>query len=210
VGDESLKKGLLISLSALLVCALAAFGVDSFFVTKRTYNDAIKKLNGRISSLERTVDTMKRQNSMVERKLTNITARKVTLFFANSSDTDLFLAEEVRHINRPGALPRLAMEELLKGPSKKNVLKPSIPPGTRLLSLSISDNIAYADFSGELVKNHWGGSDMEAITVGAIVKTLTQFKEIRAVQILVDGSKKETLAGHMAIDQPLSRAEVEL
>ena len=39
----------------------------------------------------------------------------------------------------------------------------------------------------------------------AITNTLTEFKEIKRVQILVEGKKVITLSGHMDIEDPLER-----
>lgn len=41
--------------------------------------------------------------------------------------------------------------------------------------------------------------------VGSIVDTLTEFPEVKQVQILIEGKKVETLGGHMDLTQPLTR-----
>ncbi|MEW6400002.1 MAG: GerMN domain-containing protein [Bacillota bacterium] len=47
----------------------------------------------------------------------------------------------------------------------------------------------------------------EALAVAAIVNTLTEFPDIRQVQILVEGRKVESLAGHADVSRPLTRNE---
>ncbi len=73
--------------------------------------------------------------------------------------------------------------------------------------LSIKDKIAYVDFNDKLIKNNTGGSASEILLVAAIINTLTEFKEIQKVQIMVDGKKIDTISGHLDIGEPLSRSE---
>ena len=61
------------------------------------------------------------------------------------------------------------------------------------------------DFSRDLVRHFTGGSTGEEMLVGSVVNTMTGFSEIRKVQILIDGEKVETLAGHMDLSAPLTR-----
>ena len=74
-----------------------------------------------------------------------------------------------------------------------------------MLSLKIDKNgTAYADFSKELAKKGQG-SYGEMMLCYAITNTLTEFKEIKRVQILVEGKKMITLSGHMDVEDPLER-----
>lgn len=96
------------------------------------------------------------------------------------------------------------VNELIAGPIDDNLI-PTIPPGTKLLSLVIEDEIAYVDFSEELKTNHWGGSAGETMTITSITNSLTELEAIGKVQILIDGEKQESLAGHWDIQEPLDR-----
>lgn len=80
-----------------------------------------------------------------------------------------------------------------------------VPIGTKVLSLKIDkDGTAYADFSKELAKKGQG-SYGELMLCYAITNTLTEFKEIKRVQILVEGKKRILLGSHMDIEEPLER-----
>lgn len=95
-----------------------------------------------------------------------------------------------------------AVDALIKGP--EGALTPTIPEGTRLLSVEIKGTTAYVNFSSALARNHPGGSSGELQTIYSIVNTVTlNYPEAEAVQILVEGGKKKTLAGHIRIDLPL-------
>lgn len=114
-----------------------------------------------------------------------------------------------RTVDRPqrtADLARIAVENLLQPPPNSPFVS-VLPKGTRVLSVSVDDSqqTVYVNFSQELVKNHPGGSYGEGVTVHAIVQTLTGLPGIRRVQILVEGKPVETLAGHVAIQEPLER-----
>jgi hypothetical protein len=84
----------------------------------------------------------------------------------------------------------------------------AVPAGTTLKELFLTDRgEAYVDLSGELVKNHPGGSLDEILTVYTLVAVLTEnLPSVTRVQILVDGREVDTLAGHVDLRRPLERA----
>jgi len=97
------------------------------------------------------------------------------------------------------------MEELIKGPSDKS-LQSLIPKDTKINSVSVKDFIAYPDFSREITRLSVGGEG-EALILASIANTLIKFPGIEKVQILIDGKKAETLAGHFDISKPIGRNE---
>ena len=79
------------------------------------------------------------------------------------------------------------------------------PIGTKVLSFRVDEKgTAYADFSKELTKKGQG-SYGEMMICYAIANTLTEFPNIKRVQILVEGKKVTTLNGHMDVEEPLIR-----
>ncbi len=103
---------------------------------------------------------------------------------------------------RPGTL-NSRIEEAL-GRLIKDGKPDTIPEGTRLIKLGIRRATVYADFTNEIKANHPGGSTAEINTVYAIVNTVTlNFPEIKDVQILIEGEKADTLAGHIDISRPI-------
>ena len=79
------------------------------------------------------------------------------------------------------------------------------PIGTKVLSLKVDEKgTAYADFSKELTKKSQG-SYGEMMLCYAIANTLTEFPEIKRVQILIEGKKVTTISGHMDVEEPLIR-----
>ena len=136
----------------------------------------------------------------------NVTDAQVKVYFATKDA--LYLVPETHTVVGTESVNRAkeALAFLISGPKTAD-LTAVIPPGSTVRDLKIRDGIAYADFSDALVKKHIGGSTSERLTVVAIVNTLTEFPDIQKVQILVEGKKVGTLAGHLDISQPLSRSE---
>ena len=97
-----------------------------------------------------------------------------------------------------------AMESLLEGTTEKGQTN-IIPKQTKLRSVKVANGTATVDFTGDLRKDFVGGSTGETMLVGSIVDTLTEFPEVKKVQILIDGKKVESLGGHMDLSQPLTR-----
>jgi spore germination protein GerM len=128
--------------------------------------------------------------------------RTVTLFFL--SEEDSLLHAEERKILADSSLTGEAeqvVEGLIKG-SEKGLVNP-LPPETRLRQIFVTkEGVAYVDFSKDIMENHPSGSSAELGTVYSIVNTLAyNFKPIKKVFILVEGSEKETLGGHINLNQ---------
>lgn len=84
----------------------------------------------------------------------------------------------------------------------------AIPAGTTVRAVFVGTHgEAYVDLGGTIVSGHTGGSLDEALAVYAIVNAVTvNLPEITAVQILIDGRQADTLAGHIDLRYPLSKA----
>ena len=130
--------------------------------------------------------------------------REITVYFTD--DEANYLVPEKRKIANDEDMKNLSkniIEELAK--SSDNKLQSTIPSGVKLLSTKFDDGIITLNFSREIIMNHSGGSSAELLTVYSIVNSLTEIEEIDAVQILVEGSKLESLKGHCYIFDPLDR-----
>jgi len=130
-------------------------------------------------------------------------AKTVRLFFL--SEEDSLLHPEPREILAGPSIVEEAeqvVEELIRG-SDKGYVSP-LPPETKLRQLFVTkDGVAYVDLSREIMEKHPSGSSAELATVYSIVNTLAyNFKPIKKVFLLVEGSEKETLSGHINLSQP--------
>ncbi len=132
-------------------------------------------------------------------------SRAVTLYFANADEPAIYSeTREVAVGRRFDEQVRQVMEALIAGPSEDKGVS-AIPAGTTVLAVAFDPDSAtlYLDFSAELVAAHPGGSAAEYCTVAVIVRTIGEnFPEAQSVQILVDGSQVDTIAGHIRADAP--------
>lgn len=129
------------------------------------------------------------------------TSITVTLYFSDGQA--MFLLPEKREaVKKDETVEEVVVKELIKGP-RDPALRRTLPPETKLLSLSIVNGVAYVNFSGELRNSQWGGSTGESLLVFSVVNSLSELPGITGVQFLVEGNKLETLFGHIGTLEPL-------
>ena len=96
---------------------------------------------------------------------------------------------------------------LLSGPNddeKRRGLISLIPPNTKILSATIRGSTAYISFSEDFQYNTYGAEGY-AGQIRQIVFTVTEFPNIRDVQILIEGRRIDYLGEGVWIGSPLSR-----
>lgn len=131
-------------------------------------------------------------------------SRSITLYVASEANDDYVLVPTKARVRE--ATAREALRQLIRFPKERGSHFGTLPPGTRLRGISISDDgTASVNFSREFVENFPGGSRWEAIVVYSVVDTLTQFDSIKRVRFLVEGEPLEDLGGHLDLSEPLSR-----
>lgn len=101
------------------------------------------------------------------------------------------------------SLESIIMTELQKEPEDEKL--ETMVGSLKILSVDVAENIAYVNISGEKLS---GGSLQETLILNQIVYSLTELADVEAVQIFVDGGKRETLMGHFSIEEPLKRNEI--
>ncbi|SES90345.1 GerMN domain-containing protein [Anaerobranca gottschalkii] len=129
----------------------------------------------------------------------------VNLYFPNRDNTQMIPEKRVIPLNNK--LETSIIKELMAGPKSTDLLR-TIPKEVTLISFEIVEGIAFVNFSKEFQTKHPGGSAGELATLASIVYTLTELENIEKVQILVEGRRLETLAGHIYIMEPLSINDV--
>ncbi len=125
--------------------------------------------------------------------------QKVTLYFSKHfpDKNDEFLVPEEREVTKGDEpLEAVIVRELIKGRGKEGLSR-TVPEGTRLLSVSVVDGVAYVNFSREFQNKHWGGTAGERMTIYSVVNSLCELPGIDKVQFLLEGEKQESILGHM-------------
>lgn len=187
---------------------------ESIIISKET---KIKEQERLLESLKNQQTFAKESNKIINEpkidedndinKTINNTTNSVelTLYFPNEDSTGIIKEKRIVYI-KTLRIAKVAIEELMKGPTKIGLYSP-IPSGTKLLNLWIEDNVCYVDFSKALINNYSGGAAMELITIKSIVDTLTEFPTILKVQILIEGNFKESIGGHIVLEEPIGRSD---
>ncbi len=129
--------------------------------------------------------------------------KRVTLFFV--SEADGLLHPEAREIpggTSPSEEIEQVVRELIKG-SGGDLVAP-LPSETRVRQVFMAKDVAYVDLSRDVIERFAYGSSSELAAIYAVVNTITaNFKAVKRVAILVEGSEKETLGGHVDLSRPL-------
>jgi len=129
--------------------------------------------------------------------------KTVVLFFL--SENDGLLHPEERTIPAGPSVEweaRRLVEELIKG-SRTGLISP-LPPESELRQVFIDrGGTVVVDFSREFADRHPSGTSAEMATIYCLVNSLTRnFDAIKRVFILVNGSERETLSGHISLAEP--------
>lgn len=126
---------------------------------------------------------------------------RVRLYFTDQSKQ--YLIPEPRVIIAQKAkMPAQVIKELIRGPQVSGTVS-TIPPETRLMSVSVKNMIARVNLSQELVTQHEGGATSEKLTVYSIVNSLARLSGITRVQILIEGKTAKSPLGNIDLSKPL-------
>ena len=150
------------------------------------------------SGLEENDDFVK--VTVTIRPIERVETMKVKVFFPstklNSEMIDCSLVYPVtREIERTVAVGRASLEELFNGTTEQEEEDgyfTNINQGVEILSLSISEGIAYVDLSNELQEGVGGSCKVTSIRA-QIAETLKQFSTVDSVVISIEGNTEDIL-----------------
>lgn len=110
---------------------------------------------------------------------------ELTLFFADETGENLVRErrEVVHSINT--SLEKLIVEQLISGPKEEGDY-PTLSKDTRLLNVSVNENICYINFDSAFLSNTT--EVREYIPIYSIVNSLSELTSVNKVQIMVNGS----------------------
>lgn len=136
----------------------------------------------------------------IDRQLAS--GREILVYYATPDAMGL-VGLPVR-VPRDEVTPQGVLNALFHGPRQLHGYWNPIPAGAEVQWVQVRGSLATVSLNQALVDNHPGGSAGELLTVYSMVHTLTQLPGIERVQFLVEGQRVETLAGHLALDRPLT------
>lgn len=129
--------------------------------------------------------------------------KEVYLYFIDREFEQL--VPEKREVVVEHKLERTLLEELIKGPEDPELIA-TLPGDINIISVDTIEGLVYVNFSRDLpLKLREKNMRAEEAAIKSIIYTLTELPEVKGVQILIEGDKQPTLAGHVNIREPLKR-----
>lgn len=141
------------------------------------------------------------QNTAVTHEQKTQTVKRV-IYRADGKGTEKLKAVEVEigaHEKNPYLVVLKRLVE--KAPKEET----TFPKGLSVKDVTVKDGIASVDFNDVFLSRRHNDYD-NTMMVYAVVNTLTEFKDVKKVEFLVDGKPVEVL-GQMDLSDPLSREE---
>jgi spore germination protein GerM len=180
--------------------ALSVFLIGSMTVALLSFFGCEKKDNSSINNKEKV------ENIVLPNEKDNTI--QINLYFDSSSDNkSVSISKEERLINKEEFLGEIIVQELLKGPSNVSKLKPILPKGTKLLSFSIKDNIAYVNLSDEARITM--SPQKEEATLRSLVNSLTELPSVKKVKIMLNNKDTDFLGGNYDVSKPIGKEDLE-
>lgn len=133
-----------------------------------------------------------------------------TYFYLGGEPGSAGLVPLLREVPATKAVATAAMNELLSFSAVQRdafaSISSAIPPGTRLLGLTIKDGVATVDLSSDFASG--GGSASTTIRLGQVVYTLTQFPTVKSVLFEIDGEVVTVFGSEgVVLDGPVARVD---
>ena len=135
-------------------------------------------------------------------EINTYTDTTLKLYFANKAGDKLVEEQvDVRYSSNM-SVEKLVVEQLIRGPISKDIY-PTIPPETKVLSVSVKDGICYVNLNDGFLEQ---GYDLtEAVPIYSIVNSLTEIPGISKVQILVNGETNRVYRESIRFDTAFER-----
>lgn len=113
---------------------------------------------------------------------------ELLLYFSDADSRFLLMEKRTIPLTKKEDLPRIVVEELLKGPRNAGMLQ-AIPEGTDLLDLNVDSGICYVDLNSDFFRNRPRSERTEQLAILSIVNSLCELDEVSQVQFYVEGRR---------------------
>lgn len=111
---------------------------------------------------------------------------ELTLYFTDADGEKLYPERRSVMHNINTSVEKVVIEALLEGPESEN-LCPTLDPQTKLLNISVNENVCYLNFDSSFLNNALNVQDY--IPIYSIVDSLLEQSSVSRVQITVDGNQ---------------------
>jgi len=124
----------------------------------------------------------------------------INVYYSNS--TAEYLVGEARTVEGSDKLI-VAFYELMKDPTDSS-LYVLVPETTKINSIKVINKIARVDLSQSFMDDRFVSDTVDILLIYSIVNTLTEFKEVEAVDFYIDGVKLD-IFGQLSVEEPIYR-----
>ena len=128
----------------------------------------------------------------------------LTLYFSNKAGDKLVGQRVAMEYNSNISLEKLIVEQLIAGPPFEGAY-PTIPSETKLLNISIKDNICYVNLDEGFLGT--GYNVIESIPVYSIVNSLIENTDAQKVQISINGETNRMFRESINFDTIVEKNE---
>lgn len=176
------------------VCQLQQVDYVAFFVNDQSLLDSNQMPVGLMSAelfIENAGEQINTYNSVT-----------LDLFFANATGDKLLKERDTFNYSSNMSLEKLVVEQLIKGPVS-DYAYPSIPPETKLLSVTTKDGVCYVNFDEGFMGQGYDVS--EAVLIYSIVNSLAELQNVNKVQILVNGETPKVYRESISLETIFER-----
>lgn len=147
---------------------------------------------------------LNRTHFLMEDSSANLVNAPYTLYFSDT-DNRYLIGEEITVGREQEDLPVFLVRQLIGGPTEPGLAE-TMPLGTTLLGLSVTEGICAVDLSGEFLTNAPQTALAQRMTILSLTNTLTQLDDVDSVVLYAEGQPL-TQYGMMDLSQPLTYEE---
>lgn len=162
--------------------------------------EALKNKNGEPYGYQQAEDFVQNTGSSIN----SFQEIEMTLYYADVSGEKLAKEEDSMRSNSNESKEQAVVEQLMRGPETDGLLA-TIPKGTKLLGVSIKDDICYLNFD-EGLRNIAPGVSPETV-IYSIVNSVIENGNVSKVQISINGESNVLYQESVRLDEPLSRKQ---
>ncbi len=127
---------------------------------------------------------------------------ELTLYFTDELGEMLYAEkrEVVHNINT--SLEQVILGELIQGPEQEGLM-PTLDPQTKLLNVSVNENVCYLNFDATFLGNQL--EVREYIPIYSIVNSLSELSSVNRVQFTINGEQNATFRESVSLSAPFGR-----
>ncbi len=108
------------------------------------------------------------------------------LYFTDGGGEELIPEKRTVMYNINTSVEQVVLEELISGPEMEGLM-PTLDSGTRLLNVSVNENVCYINFNSAFLSNSLEVKD--ELPIYSIVNSLSELSTVNRVQITVNGEQ---------------------